>query len=173
LDRGRPKAYDGTLNIWLPQGWLVLKNARGDPIFGRFLGSSECIFAGLKVLFLDHTATIGLCLISDNNVQTVGSQSPVFQFSNNLATANSPVLLSSNDSEEGSQSAVYTALQLNLDFSSGLAFRKEVKWRFGATMHPIGKSDHFLMAVSFGRSKFKLTPDSVSLALESLHWCSL
>lgn len=38
---------------------------------------------------------------------------------------------------------------------------------YGSTVHPLGKSDHFLLVVSFGRAKFRLNENSVGLALES------
>jgi hypothetical protein len=64
-------------------------------------------------------------------------------------------------------SAVYDSLVLGLDFSHGAIFSSNVRKRFGSTMHPLGSSDHFYMVVSFGRAKFKLTEDSVGIALEA------
>jgi hypothetical protein len=63
--------------------------------------------------------------------------------------------------------SVHAALALGLDFSWGSEFQKKVKQRYHSTVHPLGKSDHFLMTVSFGHAKFKLDSDSASLALES------
>uniref|UniRef100_A0ACD5VRG0 Uncharacterized protein n=1 Tax=Avena sativa TaxID=4498 RepID=A0ACD5VRG0_AVESA len=63
--------------------------------------------------------------------------------------------------------AVYESLSMGLDFSPGFSFKAEIKRRFRTTVHPIGKANHFLLAVSFGRSNFRLNVDSVSMALES------
>ena len=58
-------------------------------------------------------------------------------------------------------------LKNGLDFSQGKIFRSEVKSSLNATVHLLGKANHFLLVVSFGRSNFRLLDDSVSLALES------
>jgi hypothetical protein len=63
--------------------------------------------------------------------------------------------------------SVHAAIALGLDFSWGSSFQKKVKNQCGSTVHPLGKSSHFLLAVSFGHAKFKLDCDSVSIALES------
>jgi hypothetical protein len=51
LDRGRVKAYDGSLNLWLSNNWLVLLNAKGTPIIGRFLENGEILSVGSEVVF--------------------------------------------------------------------------------------------------------------------------
>jgi hypothetical protein len=56
---------------------------------------------------------------------------------------------------------------MGLDFSAGDLFKAQVKRKFRSTVHPLGKANHFLMTVSFGRAKFKLDKISVGLALES------
>jgi hypothetical protein len=71
-----------------------------------------------------------------------------------------------NDNSEIS-SAVYDSIALGLDFSHGAIFSSNVRKRFGSTVHPLGSSDHFYMVVSFGRAKFKLSEDSVGIALEA------
>jgi hypothetical protein len=63
--------------------------------------------------------------------------------------------------------SVHASLAMGLDFLWGSEFQRKVKQRYQSTVHPLGKSDHFLMTVSFGRAKFKLDCDSVSIALES------
>jgi hypothetical protein len=68
---------------------------------------------------------------------------------------------------DASSMAVHASIALGLNFSFGSRFRKDVRRWFGSTVHPLGKSNHFLMAFSFRHAKFKLNPDSISLALES------
>ena len=63
--------------------------------------------------------------------------------------------------------AVYDWIKIGLDFSHGQKFSDDVKRIFGSTVHPLGKANHFLLTVSFGRSTFKLSEDTVSMALES------
>jgi hypothetical protein len=63
--------------------------------------------------------------------------------------------------------AVLASLAMGLDFTPGSRFKADVRCRFRSTVHPLGKSDHFLMDVSFGHDKFKLDIDTVILALES------
>jgi hypothetical protein len=64
-------------------------------------------------------------------------------------------------------SAVHDTVELGLDFSSGIIFAKRARSEFYITVHPTKDSMHFTMVVSFGRSKFRLSEDNVSLALES------
>jgi hypothetical protein len=68
---------------------------------------------------------------------------------------------------DASLMAVHASLAMGLDFTPGSRFKADVHHRFRSTVHSLGKSDHFLMAISFGRAKFKLDVDTVSLALES------
>jgi hypothetical protein len=62
---------------------------------------------------------------------------------------------------------VVSSIAMKLDFSFGNFFKADVKRRFRSTVHPLGKANHFLLVVSFGRAIFKLDTDSVSTALES------
>jgi hypothetical protein len=63
--------------------------------------------------------------------------------------------------------SMHSSLAMGLDFSWGSEFQRKVKQRYQSTVHPLGKSDHFLMTVLFGRAKFKLDCDTISIALES------
>jgi hypothetical protein len=63
--------------------------------------------------------------------------------------------------------SVYDSISLGLDFSHGMHFAKEIRRNFNLDVHPSVKSGHFIMVVSFGRSRFRLSEDSVGLALES------
>jgi hypothetical protein len=56
-------------------------------------------------------------------------------------------------------------LDLGLDLEPSKKFKAEVRSRYHSTVHPLGKSNHFLLLVSFGRSKFRLDSVSVALAL--------
>jgi hypothetical protein len=54
LDRGRMKAYDGSLELSDRDFWLVLKNAKGHQIGCRYLQKSENISLGAKFKFPLH-----------------------------------------------------------------------------------------------------------------------
>jgi hypothetical protein len=64
-------------------------------------------------------------------------------------------------------SVVFDAISMKLDFSYGYKVKADIKKRFGTTVRPLGKSNHFLLVVSFGRATFKLNEDVVGIALES------
>ena len=63
--------------------------------------------------------------------------------------------------------AVHSSITLRLDFSPGQAFSKEVRRAGFGSVHPANDRDGFKMVVSFGRTSFRLTVDSASLALEA------
>jgi hypothetical protein len=48
-----------------------------------------------------------------------------------------------------------------------MAFAKHIRKKFFAVVHSSRDTGHFTMVVSFGRGKFRLTEDSVSIALEA------
>jgi hypothetical protein len=143
LDRGRVKAYDGSLNLWISNHWLVLLNAKGNPIAGRYLENGEVILIGSEVAFPCHRAKVSTCIVDPHEV-----------------CDSDPITLDASMS-------VHVSIALGLDFSWGSSFQRKVKSHCGSTVHPLGKSRHFLLVVSFGRAKFKLDCDSVSIALES------
>jgi hypothetical protein len=64
-------------------------------------------------------------------------------------------------------SSVHAALSLGLNFSHGINFAKDVKDKFGCSIHPSIRSGHFTLVVSFGRANFKMEEEYVSLALEA------
>jgi hypothetical protein len=68
LDRGRVKAYDGSLNLWVSNNWLVLLNAKGTPIIGHYLENGEVLSSGSVVVFPCHRVKICSCLISPPKV---------------------------------------------------------------------------------------------------------
>lgn len=57
---------------------------------------------------------------------------------------------------------------LDLDFSHGLAFSHEVYRHSGFTVHPMKHRRPFIMVIYFGRHVFRLSPDTVAAALESV-----
>jgi hypothetical protein len=63
--------------------------------------------------------------------------------------------------------AVYDSIALGLDFSFGISLSKEIKRIYASMVHPGKNFAHFTMIVSFGRSSFRLTEESVGLALEA------
>jgi hypothetical protein len=57
---------------------------------------------------------------------------------------------------------------LHWDFSPGLAFEKQVRLRFGSSVHfsPSSHAKEFFLVVSFSPASFSLTEESVGLALQ-------
>jgi hypothetical protein len=49
----------------------------------------------------------------------------------------------------------------------GIDFAKFIKKKYLAAVHPSRESGHFTMVVSFGRANFKLSEQSVGIALEA------
>jgi hypothetical protein len=68
LELGRVKAYDGSLNLWLSNNWLVLLNAKGSLIIGRYYENGEILSIGSEVVFPCHRAKIHACMISPPEV---------------------------------------------------------------------------------------------------------
>jgi hypothetical protein len=70
LDRGRFKAYDGSLVLIISEKWLILKNAKGDPIAVQAVSADrvpricEVFAVGSKVNFPLHNVRMGICLVS-------------------------------------------------------------------------------------------------------------
>jgi hypothetical protein len=143
LDKGRDKAYDGKIHFWSVKDWIVLLDARGVPIAGRISNADDVLQIGSSVAFPSHLAMIRECRSSPK-------------------VRDSPAV-----DIDASSMAAHASLAMGLDFTPGSQFKANVRHHFRSTVHPLGKSDHFLMAVSFGRAKFKLDVDTVSLALES------
>jgi hypothetical protein len=61
---------------------------------------------------------------------------------------------------------------LGLDFSKGRVFADEIYNASGLLVHPMENMGSFTLAVSFSRHNFRLTEDSVAIALESALGCS-
>ncbi|KAM0880621.1 hypothetical protein ACQ4PT_033457 [Festuca glaucescens] len=62
LDRGRIKDYDGTVKYWSSNGWIVLLNAKEEPIAVQLLSEGQCVKPGAKVNFSHHSVTVRLLL---------------------------------------------------------------------------------------------------------------
>jgi hypothetical protein len=142
LDRARRNLYDGKVTLLASRRWMVLVNAKGDSVIGRYVRDEDCFTSGSVIHFPSHEVFIGECVISPK-VRNPSADLPL------------------DDSVRAASRA------LGLDLAPGQKFKAEVKNKFRSTVHPLGKSNHFLMVVSFGQSKFKLDVLSVGLALES------
>ncbi|KAM0879664.1 hypothetical protein ACQ4PT_034085 [Festuca glaucescens] len=64
LDHGRMKSYDGTLKFWSSNGWIVLINAKDEPIAVQVLRVEPCYKSGSKVSFPHHVVRIDSVLVS-------------------------------------------------------------------------------------------------------------
>jgi hypothetical protein len=70
LDRGRLKAYDGTLILLAAERLLILKNAKGDPIAVQVVyadsvsKATESYPVGTRIKFQLHSVRLGKCLAS-------------------------------------------------------------------------------------------------------------
>jgi hypothetical protein len=177
------KAYDGSLELSERDFWLVLKNAKGHQIGCRYLQKSENISLGAKFRFPLHVVRIGLPIqyvakpvpprllsvdvIPDKVVSTTmpgsSSTSEVDVSSDKIVSTD---MVHHDMNKEDLSMSVYDSISLGLDFSHGMHFAKEIR-SFNLDVHPSGESGHFIMVVSFGRSRFRLSEDSVGSALES------
>jgi hypothetical protein len=169
-DRGRSKSYDGSLRYWKAKDWLLLMNAKAAPLVGRALKEGEKISIGSEVKMPNHYVSVTSCISSPSGDLLEMDRGLGFQPPDQRKDASDRVTSKGIPcpGTVGSTSvAVHDALALGLDFSPGLSFAKRVRREFFSTVHPSKDSYHFTMVVSFGRSSFKLTEDTVSLALES------
>ncbi|KAM0927092.1 hypothetical protein ACQ4PT_003199 [Festuca glaucescens] len=196
LDRGRLKAYDGTLVLVVKYNWLSLRNAKGDVIGKRGTKSKDSFSVGAKVLFPKHVVRMGVPLVVSKNVQVpvlgIGinsTASSVVLPAHSLFHNEQPVMLQEDlnkgDSSDRPNSvklardecleeqssfanSVHASLFMGLSFSHGLNFAKDVKKKFNVDVHPSFKSGNFLMVVSFGRANFRMDEDLVSISLVSV-----
>jgi hypothetical protein len=137
LDRGRLKAYDGTLILLVPENLLILKNAKGSPIVvksesAEHAGNVQGSFKpGSKLKFPMHSVRVGQCLLhpsvssdsvvvaTDNAVDPFGSgSSKEFDTAANpIPTPVAPeVITNGNIDTELTSSAVFDSLALGLNF---------------------------------------------------------
>jgi hypothetical protein len=189
LDRGRFKAYDGSLVLIISEKWLILKNAKGDPIAVQAVSADrvsriyEVFAVGSKVNFPLHTVRMGICMVSGSVPQVSVQPSSLVVESSSRARVQSifvvgcstseviePTNISATDrdaSDSSVNSAVFTAMNMGLDFSDGISFAKFIRHKFYSAVHPSKESGSFTMVVSFGRANFRLSEDSVGIALEA------
>jgi hypothetical protein len=57
------------LNLWISNNWLVLLNAKGTPIIGRYLENGEIFSIGSDVVFPFHRAKVQVYMISPPKVR--------------------------------------------------------------------------------------------------------
>jgi hypothetical protein len=75
--------------------------------------------------------------------------------------------MNTSDSSHDIPSAVFDSLSMGLDFSAGISFAKSVHKRFFSAVHSSRDYGYFTLVVSFGRANFRLSKDSVGIALEA------
>jgi hypothetical protein len=185
LDRGRIKAYDGSLTLWLKSKRLVLSNAKGAQIGCRSLLMGDNFCLGAKLKFPAHIVRMGGSWIFQPRAVEVSDPADpsITDLVTSISEQSSPQQssgLSRNNVPEPPRgdlstvnpddyvSPVLTAINLKLDFSHGRNFAKDVRAMFGCNVHPTSSAGHFIMVVSFGRATFKMEEDTISIALEAV-----
>jgi hypothetical protein len=134
---------------------------------------------GTKINFWHHVVRVGLCLIPpvmpldlgnslvklmDSRVSTTSMEESQAA---NVSTQKAPITDRDNQGSDDPSSAVFDSISLGLDFSQGTSMARDIKKWFNCPVHPTDNSPGFSLVVSFGRSTFHLTEDTVGLALEA------
>ncbi|KAM0827262.1 hypothetical protein ACQ4PT_068312 [Festuca glaucescens] len=176
LDRGRMKAYDGSLSL-STDNFLRLFNAKSAPIGCQRLSSRDLFHVGAKIHFSEHVVRMGKLIKSSPAVDVIMSEG----ISNDVHPSPAPVKAAvvplfthqangaaTVKDTPTSASSVHATLFKGLDFSHGINFAKDVKYKFNKEVHPIASSGNFIMVVSFGRASFKLEEDLVGISLEAV-----
>jgi hypothetical protein len=158
--------------------WLILKNAKGEPIAVK-LAKSVVLPLGTKINFTHHVVRVGVCL----NPPIIASDlaKPLDQLMISSAADNSGkenqeenVIIQKDTVSDGVQDStdhsldVFDSISLGLDFTHGFSMARDMKKWFKCSVHPSDTSPGFTLVVSFGRSTFRLTDNTVGLALESV-----
>jgi hypothetical protein len=168
---GRMKSYDGSLYLSAKHHWLLLKDAKGAMVGRRTLRSSDSFGIGTKISFPNHEIRMGKPWSGSAKVSMTACSSSVPMAADVSLTACSPSMHVTDESirKNVSLSSLPGSADISkqLDFSYGHKFKTNVRKRLASTVHPLGKSNHFLLVVSFGRANFKLTEDMAAIALES------
>ncbi|KAM0910334.1 hypothetical protein ACQ4PT_014228 [Festuca glaucescens] len=178
LDRGRMKAYDGSLSLAAQDGWLSLKNAKGKIVGCRYVESKDKFSVGAKLIFPIHVVRLGPLIPVPKTKYTA----PCMAHADFGVDSKETLLDVNKDREKMCDSipptttapailpslSVHEALNLGFNFSHGKAFAREMDNMFNRTVHPSDLPGHFQMVVSFGRATFKLEEDMVGLALEAV-----
>jgi hypothetical protein len=168
---GRMKSYDGSLYLSTKHHWLLLKDAKGAMVGRRTLRSSDSFGIGTKISFPNHEIRMGKPWSGSAEVSMTACSSSVPVAADVSLTACSPSVPVTDESIRKKVSLPSLPgsadISKQLDFSYGHKFKADVRKRLASTVHPLGKSNHFLLVVSFGRANFKLTEDMAAIALES------
>jgi hypothetical protein len=158
IDRGRMKAYDGTLSLSVKDGWISLLDAKGKIVGCRYKETRDNFSVGAKLHFPMHVVRMGQLISSTSTTDKCMAHA-------DLGTA-SNATTDMNNHHDSSQVNHYS-LSKELDYSPGLKVAKYCYTKFARSVHPSASSGHFIMVVSFGRASFKLDESSVSIALEA------
>jgi hypothetical protein len=181
------KSYDGSFHLLAAENWLILKNAKSAPISVKAISSDQVtnagkvFYLGAKVNFLQHAVRVGKCLSMPKVLKPIASSSAgdLHQDFESAVTPSESDLVSeehvqADDREnlmtqpvEEFSSVVYDSLSMGLDFSPGKSFAKLIHQRFFLLVHSSIDTAHFTLVVSFGRANFRLSEESVGIALEA------
>jgi hypothetical protein len=173
------KSYDGSLKFWSSNGWLVLINARDEPIAVQALRLEPHYKTGSKVSLQHHVVRIHSVIVSGvMNGHMIHQKVPgdilpdmpgmkVLTPVEVLDDAPCTVMPASEPMIPSPSFAMHTAITLGLDFKAGENFAKEVLRKFSSTVHPLNGKNFFSLVVSFGRASFRMAVETVALALEA------
>ncbi|KAK1649168.1 hypothetical protein QYE76_066973 [Lolium multiflorum] len=165
LDRGRMKAYDGSLSRSVKDDWITLLDAKGKITGCRYMESKDNFSVGAKLYFPMHVVRMGQPLHKTSN----DTQECMAHASSTESASKEVVDSKYQDSPQMS----HYSLSKILDYSPGIKVAKFCYSQFGRTVHPSNSSGHFTMVVSFGRASFKLDESAVDidshLEVVSLH----
>ncbi|KAK1618561.1 hypothetical protein QYE76_024078 [Lolium multiflorum] len=175
LDRGRMKSYDGTLKFWSSNGWLVLINAKDEPIAVQVIRSEPLYKSGSKVSFQYHVVRVHSEILSTVRKYHMDYQKVVVEPGRKASppvdvlddVTVTPRSTASESHKSSPSFAMHTAISLGFDFKAGENFAKEVLRRFSSTVHPLNGKNYFSLVVSFGRATFRMAEETVALALEA------
>jgi hypothetical protein len=144
MDRGRMKAYDGTLELDEIDQWLHLRCARGIQIGCRSLQKGDQFSIGAKLFFPIHIVRIGIAISAGTSSSTrdcmVHAGSTVVLMTNKEGTSTATkapetsAVLNSVPPEDMPARA-----HLDLSMSHGKNFSKDVHHKFGSTVNPSEK----------------------------------
>ncbi|KAM0889518.1 hypothetical protein ACQ4PT_027648 [Festuca glaucescens] len=140
LDCGRMKAYDGTMKFWSSNGWIVLLNAKDEPIAVQVIPLGQCFKPGTKVTFPHHVVRVGctlygssailenppveaLVLAPVNMVGSTSADGDRGKHSGNLHELDSAAESVQNNLDPSF--VVHTSIAMGLDFKAGYNFAKE------------------------------------------------
>jgi hypothetical protein len=173
------KSYDGSLKFWSSNGWLVLINARNEPIAVQVLQLEPRYKTGSKVSLQHHVVRIHSVIVSGvMHVHMIHQKVPgdtlpdmsgkkMLTPTEVLNDAPCTVMPASESILPSPSFAMHTAITLGLDFKAGENFAKEVLRKFSSTVHPLNGKNYFSLVVSFGRASFRMAEETVALALEA------